>query len=275
MLVFPGCKINIGLRVVSRRDDGYHNLETVFYPVPVYDALEALPNRRSPNDEWTQTGLPIAGDPANNLCLRALALLRQELPPNTIPALRMHLHKAIPMGAGLGGGSADGAYMLRLLNEQFGLALPRQRLLNLALELGSDCPFFIDPQPCFAWGRGELMEPLPLQLSGYELVLVNPGIHINTGWAFRQIKPEQPATPLAELVQLPVAEWRQQVINDFEAPVAAAYPPVSQILEQLYAQGAVYAAMSGSGSTCYGLFAAGTVPPQAWPERYWYRVLAL
>jgi 4-diphosphocytidyl-2-C-methyl-D-erythritol kinase len=275
MLVFPGCKINIGLRITGRRPDGYHNLETIFYPVPVHDVLEVLPHRQGHTDEWTQTGLSIAGDPAHNLCLRAVQLLRQALPAGSIPPLRMHLHKAIPMGAGLGGGSADGAYMLRLLNEQFALALPQQQLLELALELGSDCPFFILNQPCFAWGRGELMEPVAVALTGYQLLLVNPGIHVGTGWAFGQLTPAPPATSLAELVQLPVAEWHHHIFNDFEAPVAAAHPAVGQLIATLYQHGAAYAAMSGSGSTCYGLFAAGTLPPQAWPEGYWWKMLTL
>lgn len=241
-------------------------METVFYPVPVNDVLEII--SCSIHDLHTQqekmdlvifsiSGLAISGSFNDNLCVKAYRLLKKDFPD--LPPVKMHLHKVIPMGAGLGGGSADGAFTLRLLNEKYQLNLTNTQLINYAVMLGSDCPFFIINKPCFAGSRGEMMEVISLDLSDYTTVLVNCGIHINTGWAFSQLgrttDQQEEARPLKNIIQGPVAGWKDILGNDFEQPVFRSYPALKDIKDALYSQGAVYAAMSGSGSTVFGLFA--------------------
>lgn len=254
MLVFPNCKINIGLRITAKRPDGFHDLETIFFPVPWCDALEIIESDRT---EITMSGIEIPGDPAGNLCIKAWHLLKTDFPG--LPAVEIHLHKTIPAGAGLGGGSSNGAFMLKALNTKFNLRLSQQRLLEYALRLGSDCPFFILNKPVVARGRGENMEPVPLNLSGYSLVLANPGIHVSTGWAFAQLSPAYPEIPVESLSALPVSKWAKAGMkNDFESPVFSHYPAIAAVQKTLLDRGAVFAAMSGTGSTCFGLF---TEPP--------------
>ncbi|HMP94888.1 MAG TPA: 4-(cytidine 5'-diphospho)-2-C-methyl-D-erythritol kinase [Phnomibacter sp.] len=273
MVSFSPCKINIGLCITGKRADGYHNLETVFYPVPVHEALEMLPAGNQL--QFTQTGIPLPGQPDANLCVKAWRLLKTHF-PQLPDGLHMHLHKAIPAGAGLGAGSANAAHTLLLANKLFGLALSTQTLLNLALELGSDCPIFIENAPCFAQGRGEILEPLPPFLKGHWLVLVNPGIHVSTAWAFSQIIPAPPAINLAEAVMQPINHWPHLIYNQFENPVIAQWPPVGAIKQALLNQGALYAAMSGSGSTVYGIFKEQpTLPPQLFESQYWVRQVRL
>jgi 4-diphosphocytidyl-2-C-methyl-D-erythritol kinase len=271
MVVFPNCKLNIGLNILEKRDDGFHNLETIFYPVPLTDALEVIRANDDTGDVlFSQTGNHIGGNIQDNLCVKAWHFLKKDFPQ--LPAIQMHLHKAIPMGAGLGGGSADGAFAIKLLNEKFNLGLSNSQLISYSLQLGSDCPFFIINQPCYASGRGERLQPVELSLAGYQLVLINPGIHINTGGAFAQLKNEPASNRLSkgllQAIQQPIAQWKHSVSNDFEATVFAAHPPIQQIKETLYRQGAVYAAMSGSGSSVYGLFDhyfdADGLFPDAW-----------
>ncbi|MES2004996.1 MAG: 4-(cytidine 5'-diphospho)-2-C-methyl-D-erythritol kinase [Bacteroidota bacterium] len=255
MVLFPNCKINLGLNIIRKREDGYHDLETVFYPVGLKDALEAirLPVTGSPSSvSFNSTGLSITGDAKNNLCIKAYHLLQKDFPE--ICSLQMHLHKAIPMGAGLGGGSADGAFALLLINQMCELNLTEEQLAQYALQLGSDCPFFILNKPCFATGRGEKMQPILLDLSAYHFVLVNPGIHVSTALAFSQIIPGKPTQSLADIIQLPVTEWKKGLVNDFEEPISQHYPAIATIKQELYRKGAVYASMTGSGSTVYGLF---------------------
>jgi 4-diphosphocytidyl-2-C-methyl-D-erythritol kinase len=254
MLSFPNCKINIGLNIVSRRPDGYHNLETVFYPVPLTDALELIRSdtRLETGVRFTQTGLIVAGNPADNLCVKAWQLLKKEYPE--LPAVEMHLHKVIPMGAGLGGGSADGAFALQLLNRFFQLDIPEEKLAALALQLGSDCPFFIHNRPAFATGRGENLEPIPLNLSKYRIVLVNPGIHISTAQAFTGIRPQTAALALKTAISQPLTAWKDSIVNDFESTVFPLFPALKEIKEELYRQGALYASLTGTGSTLYGIF---------------------
>lgn len=256
MLVFPNAKINLGLHITGRRPDGFHDIETVFFPLPLNDALEAVhAPAGSQGIRLSVHGQAIAGPEEDNLCVKAWRLLKKDFP--LLPAVQAHLLKNIPMGAGLGGGSADGAFMLRLLNDKFQLGIPVQQLLAYAAQLGSDCPFFILNQPCYATGRGELLEPIPLQLSGWRLVLANPGIHVNTGWAFSQLDPAlfgHPRAGLRQVVQQPVETWKGVLTNDFELPVFAQYPVIQALRDGLYRDGAAYAAMSGSGSTVYGLF---------------------
>lgn len=253
MITFPNCKINLGLNIISKRADGFHNLETVFYPVALKDVLEIVKQQHETNGvEFTSTGLAVDGDVNNNLCLKAYHILKKDFPP--LPAIRMHLHKAIPMGAGLGGGSADGAFTLKLLNEKFGLNLSTEQLIDYSVQLGSDCPFFILNQPCFAEGRGEKLQPINLNLSAYQFLIINPGIHINTGWAFSQIQPKQPAKSIKDIIDQSILTWKDELINDFEEPVFNIHPEIKGIKENLYSQGAVYASMTGSGSTVFGIF---------------------
>lgn len=256
MICFPNCKINIGLYITNRRADGFHDLETVFYPVNgLHDALEVTPAKA--NASLNVQGLAIEGEKQNNLVWKAYQLLKQRFPAK-VPELDIHLLKHIPMGAGLGGGSADGAFMLRLLNDYCRLELRNSDLADMALELGSDCPFFIYNSPQFATGRGEHMTPMPLlDLSGYSLQIVCPDVHISTRDAFSMITPRKPMFDLRRLAELPVSQWKDNISNDFEDPVFMKHPELSAIKQQLYNQGALYASMSGSGSAIYGIFEEG------------------
>lgn len=255
MIVFPNCKINLGLRILRKRDDGYHDLETVFYPLPFTDVLEIITDRHpapQENVRFSQSGLAVSGTEADNLCVKAYRLLKENYPD--LPAVQMHLYKNIPMGAGLGGGSADAAFTLKLLNEQYKLEIPAETLLQYALKLGSDCPFFLLNQPCLATGRGEKMEPVATTLHNHQLILVNPGIHVPTAGAFAGIEPGIPDEQLTAIICEPVEHWKDRLINDFEKTVFRRFPEIGQIKQALYRAGALYAAMSGSGSSVYGIF---------------------
>lgn len=250
MIRFPNCKINIGLNIVSKRQDGYHNLETVFYPIGIKDILEIV---RANETAFHCTGLTVTGSNKDNLCVKAYELLKKEFPQ--LPAVHIHLHKVIPMGAGLGGGSSNGAFVLSMLNDKFGLQLNDAQLQEYALQLGSDCPFFIVNKPSFATGRGENLSAVAVDLSQYTIVLVNPGIHVSTKEAFSLLQPQQPVKPIFNIVQQPVYTWKDELVNDFEKTVLQLHPPIRQIKQSLYNSGAVYAAMTGTGSTVYGIFA--------------------
>ncbi len=257
MVLFPNCKINLGLNITEKRTDGYHTIETVFYPVDLKDALEVVTNNQSNSSEslpinFSSSGISIPGDTANNLCIKAFQLLTKDFP--NIPPIQMHLLKIIPMGAGLGGGSADGAFTLKLLNEEYQLNLSQTQLINYAAELGSDCPFFIINQPCYATGRGEILTPISIDLSAYKIVLVHPSIHVNTKWAFEQLTPSKPAISVKTIIDQPIETWKEQLINDFEAPIIKMYPIINEIKNTLYQYGAIYASMTGSGSTVFGIF---------------------
>jgi len=258
---FPNCKINIGLKVIRKRDDGFHDIETIFYPLPIYDALEiikgpvTIPGSKSVSPsgiEFSVSGLPIKDDPGRNLCIRAFELIRKDFP--AIPPLRIHLHKAIPIGGGLGGGSTDGVFTLMLLNEKLKLNISRDKLLDYALQLGSDCPFFIVNQPCVGTGRGEVLQPLSIDLSTYSFVLVNPDIPIDTGWAFSNVSVNRSAKPLQQIITQPVESWKTDLKNDFEEIVVNHYRGLNEIKKTLYDHGALYASMTGSGSCFYGIF---------------------
>ena len=276
MIAFPNCKINLGLHIVAKRADGYHDLETVFYPVPLYDVLEIIQTSAIEKDPklWL-SGLKLKSAPDTNLCVRAYQLLKKDFPD--LPLVEIFLHKNIPAGGGLGGGSADAAFMLSLLNEKFRLGLGEDRLLNYALQLGSDCPFFILNKPCFAAARGEQMERVDLNLSPCTLVLVNPRIHIETKWAFAQIKPTSSRENLRTIISRPVEEWKHLLQNDFEQPVFSAYPEIAAIKNKLYESGAIYAAMSGSGSSVFGIFNSPwlTKNPGVFPAGYFVKEVSL
>ena len=252
MIQFPNCKINLGLSILAKRADGYHELETVFYPIAVSDALEILPSDKL---TLSQTGIAVPGDPDQNLCLKAYHLLKKDFP--SLPSVQMHLHKNIPMGAGLGGGSSDGTNALLILNQQFSLGLNDLQLIDYASQLGSDCPFFVYNKACHATGRGEVLTPIALDLSNYQFLLVHPGKHISTAWAFQQLTPNTKSKSIQSIIQKPMTEWKELLINDFEAPVFKAEPTLSNIKTQLYQLGAIYASMSGSGSSLFGIFPKG------------------
>ena len=261
MLLFPNCKINLGLKITRKREDGYHDLETIFYPIVLKDALEAIKSaldKQEPGVTFSGTGLPISGNPEDNLCVKAWHILKNDFPD--LPSIQLHLHKVIPMGAGLGGGSSDGAFTLQLLNQLFQLGLSQQQLIAYALRLGSDCPFFILNKPCFATGRGEKMEVIDMDLSGYRFVLVNPNIHLSTAQAFSQIKPGKPPQSISEIIQRPIQQWKDLLLNDFEISISHLHPVISEIKQELYQKGAVYASMTGSGSTVYGIFEKISTP---------------
>lgn len=256
MITFPDCKINLGLNVVERRPDGYHNLETVFYPVPITDALEVqamdelFPS--AVDCDLKVTNLVIEGDEQRNLVVRAYQLLKQDFPQ--LPRVHVHLYKNIPTQAGMGGGSSDCAFMLSLLNEQFALGLSKQQLIGYAARLGADCAFFILNEPAYAEGIGERLQPVDLRLQGMYLAVVRPDIPVSTKEAFSLIKPQRPGKNCRDIVMQPVETWREELKNDFEQSVFALHPEIALIKQQLYEQGAVYAAMSGSGSAVFGLF---------------------
>jgi 4-diphosphocytidyl-2-C-methyl-D-erythritol kinase len=252
MIFFPGAKINIGLRITGKRPDGYHDIETIFYPVGLSDALEFVAAESSTEkDNLTVTGIDTGGEPGSNLVMKAVLKLREE---RHFPYLNIHLHKAIPIGAGLGGGSSDAACMLKVLNRFFKLELDIIKLRAMALELGSDCPFFIDCVPALATGRGEIMTPVNPVLSGFYLVLVNPGVGVNTAEAYKNCHPSVPSSGLKDLTALPAKEWRELVINDFEDFAFKKHPVIRELKEELYRSGAVFSLMSGSGSSVFGIF---------------------
>ena len=256
MISFPIAKINLGLNVVEKRPDGYHNLQTVFYPVPIKDALEVhVMDEAFPSDydcDLKVTNITIEGDEQRNLVVRAYQLLKQDFP--TLPRIHSHLWKGIPTQAGMGGGSSDCAYMMLLLNQQFQLGLTDEQLIEYAAKLGADCAFFILSRPCYAEGIGEKLQPIDLSLSGYYIAVVRPDIPVPTKEAFSRIRPHYPALNCRETVMQPVETWRDTLINDFEESVFALHPEIGNIKQQLYDMGATYAAMSGSGSALFGLF---------------------
>ena len=256
MIVFPIAKINLGLNVVEKRPDGYHNLQTVFYPVPIKDALEVQQmDEGFPSDvdcDLKVTNIAIESDEQRNLVVRAYLLLKQDFP--TLPRIHTHLWKGIPTQAGMGGGSSDCAYMIRLLNALFDLQLSDEQMIRYAARLGADCAFFIKSEPCYAEGIGEKMQPIGLDLSEWYIGVVRPDIPVPTKEAFSRIHPHYPQVCPKEAVMQPVETWRETLVNDFEESVFALHPEIGAIKEQLYKMGATYAAMSGSGSALFGLF---------------------
>jgi 4-diphosphocytidyl-2-C-methyl-D-erythritol kinase len=248
MVSFPHAKINLGLNVIRKRPDGFHDLETCFYPVPWTDVLEIIPAK---NFGFSSSGLPIEGDSKNNLCVRAYNLLAKDF---NLPPVQIHLHKVIPMGAGLGGGSSDGAFTLRQLNASFALGISNEKLAGYAAHLGSDCAFFIEDQPKLATGRGEILSSIEISLKGKFIVIVKPDIHVSTADAFAGIVPRQSDINIREVVQLPITQWKLSLKNDFEETVFKKYPVIRDVKTRLYAMGAEYASMSGSGSSVFGIF---------------------
>ena len=250
MICFPNAKINLGLNVISKRTDGYHNIETVFYPVRLYDALEIVPAATEAM-RFSQTGIPVTGEPETNLVLKAYRLLQKDY---ILPEIDIYLQKNIPFGAGLGGGSADAAFMLKLLNDFADLHLSDKQLEEYASQLGADCAFFIQNQPVFAEGIGMIFTPVSVPLFGYYITIVKPKIHISTREAYAQVTPQSPKESIRDIITCPVETWKDRLVNDFEPSVFARFPEIGAIKQTLYEKGAVYASMSGSGSSVFGIF---------------------
>lgn len=248
MITFPNAKINIGLNVVSKRGDGYHNLETIFYPVKLCDALEMVEAGKT---GLSVSGIAIDGVSDDNLILKACRLLQHDF---DLPPVQFHLHKAIPFGAGLGGGSADAAFALKMLNEHFSLALSTHQLEKYASRIGADCPFFIQNRAVFATGIGNKFQPVELDLSSYHIVILKPGTSVATRQAYSQVVPTPPQKQLTEIIKSPIETWKDQMVNDFEISVFAKHPEIPDLKKLLYKSGALFASMSGSGSAVFGIF---------------------
>lgn len=269
MVSFPPCKINLGLNVISKRSDGYHDIETCFYPIPWTDGLEIVSAKAT---TFTTSGNVIPGNTDDNLCMKAYKLLQQDF---DLPPVHIHLHKAIPTGAGLGGGSSDAAHVLRMLNTMFNLNIDIEKLKHYALQLGSDCPFFITDNPMLGSGRGEVLEPVPADLTGKFIVMIKPNVHVSTREAYAGVTPSgKTGTVKNVLLNVPLKNWREQLHNDFENSVFQGHPQIGSIKQKLYEHGALYASMSGSGSTVFGLFEKPVVLQQHFPNvTYWSREL--
>lgn len=265
MVSFPPCKINLGLNVISKRSDGYHDIETCFYPIPWTDGLEIVSAKAT---TFTTSGNVIPGNTDDNLCMKAYKLLQQDF---DLPPVHIHLHKAIPTGAGLGGGSSDAAHVLRMLNTMFNLNIDIEKLKHYALQLGSDCPFFITDNPMLGSGRGEVLEPVPADLTGKFIVMIKPDVHVSTAEAYAGVTPSgKTGTVKNVLLNVPLKNWREQLHNDFENSVFQAHPQIESIKQKLYEHGALYASMSGSGSTVFGLFEKPVALQQHFPNAtYW------
>ena len=252
MLYLPNCKINIGLNVVSKRPDGYHNLETVFYPVPLRDNLEVNPlNDTDAPYRLTVGGAKVEGLAADNLVVKVYLALKEEF---GLPPVDIFLYKNVPMGAGLGGGSSDAASMMLLLNEMFALGLSPEEMERRIAPFGADCAFFVRNRPAYATGIGDELSPIPLSLRGKFILLVKPDVFVSTKEAYARVTPRPADYPLREAIMQPIETWRGTVVNDFEASVFPNHPELAAIKQTLYDMGALYAAMSGSGSTLFGIF---------------------
>ncbi len=248
MILFPNAKINIGLNITERRPDGYHNLETIFYPIKINDALEVVESHKL---TFTTSGLDIPGSMDDNLCVKGYHLLKKDF---DLPPVAIHLHKHIPIGAGLGGGSADAAFFIKLMNQKFELGLNIEQQQNYARTLGADCAFFIENKPVFAFEKGDEFESIKLDLSAYHIVLVMPDVHVSTAEAYRGVQPAAVKESLYDLINEPVASWKKLIKNDFEANIFKNNVAIRGVKADLYEAGALYAAMSGSGASVFGIF---------------------
>jgi 4-diphosphocytidyl-2-C-methyl-D-erythritol kinase len=283
LIVFPNCKINLGLRIKGKRADGYHDLDTVFLPLSMCDVAELLVAPDGQNAEPFElhsSGTPIESSPEGNLCYKAWKLLKTDFPG--MPAMTMYLHKAIPSGAGLGGGSSDAAFTLKLVNEAAVLGLSSLQLHDYALKLGSDCPFFLSNKPSYATGRGEQLQALDLAFDRYTIILIHPHIHISTGWAFRELASmnidQEVSLSGMDASSLPIEDWKNHIFNEFEPPVFSAYPQIGRIKELLYQSGALFASMTGTGSCVYGIFDQARTPSKINIEKsytvYYLKILS-
>lgn len=254
MIVYPNAKINIGLNVVEKRPDGYHNLETVFYPINLQDILdiqEIESDVPASGYRLKVTGTVLDGSPEDNLVVRAFKLLKQDY---DLPPVSLGLYKHIPTGAGLGGGSSDAAFTIKTLNDRFKLGLTVEQMEAYCVRLGADCAFFIQNKPVFATGIGNVFHPIEMNLQYKQLVLVKPDIFVSTKDAYAKVKVQHPERQLPELLAQPIETWKDTVMNDFEPSVFSKYPEIAAIKDKMYDLGALYASMSGSGSSVFGIF---------------------
>lgn len=265
MICFPNAKINLGLNIVAKRPDGYHNIETIFYPIACRDVLECVPA-----EEYSLqvSGIALDNNNHDNIVSKAYRLLAAEYP--SLQPCAMYLHKNIPSGAGLGGGSADAAFTLKLINDSQGLNISEDKLEEYASRLGADCPFFIRNQAVFAAGIGNQFTKINLSLKGYYIVLIKPDVHVSTAEAYAGVTPQATQKSLAELIQLPIEEWKHHIVNDFEAGIFEKHPEIKQVKEELYHQGALYASMSGSGSSVFGIFAQEVHLQDVFKEHFYW-----
>ena len=269
MICFPNAKINLGLNIISKRPDGYHNIETVFYPVNLSDALEIVP-AKDKGGVFKQTGISVDGDPQSNLVMQAYRMIQQV---SELPEIDIYLRKNIPFGAGLGGGSSDAAFMLKLLNDFANLNLLDEQLEEFAARIGADCSFFIRNRPVFAEGIGNLFTPIDLSLEGYYLVLVKPDIHVSTKDAYASVTPESPDESIINIIQQPVSTWKDKLVNDFEESVFPLFPAIGEIKQKLYDNGALYASMTGSGSSVFGIFEEEKELKELFPDSLVYCIV--
>jgi 4-diphosphocytidyl-2-C-methyl-D-erythritol kinase len=253
MLIYPNCKINLGLNVVEKRTDKYHNIETVFYPINWCDALEIIEDKSAnTNFNFTSTGIKIEGELENNLIYKAYQLINTN---KTLPPIKVHLHKVLPMGAGLGGGSADAAFFINTINTKFNLTISEQDRINIASNIGADCAFFINNTPVYATKKGNEFNSIKIDLSDYYILIVYPNTHCNTKLAYDSLKPKPANYNLKEIIEnTAVNTWKDVLINDFENSIFAKYPEIQLLKQNMYNNGALYASMSGSGSAVYGIF---------------------
>ena len=253
MICFPNAKINLGLNVTEKRSDGFHNIETIFYPIGWNDALEVVVAKKYSRKEFTLhlSGIPISGNTNDNLLYKAYKLMQHI---RLLPKIEVYLHKSLPMGAGLGGGSSDAAFFIKLLNEQFSLELTEFETLDISKKLGSDCAFFVKNSPVFAFQKGDIFTDISLDLSSLYIAVVYPNIHSNTKEAYSLITPQKPSQSVLEIIKQPIATWKTDLVNDFETSIFKLYPAVKKVKDDLYSLGALYASMSGSGSAVFGLF---------------------
>ena len=270
MVAFPHCKINLGLNVLRKREDGYHDIETVFFPIPVFDIVEIVSNNQT--TRYTNSGID-TGEYENNLCVKAYHLVKNDYP--SLPSASIHLHKRIPVGAGLGGGSSDASSVLLLINEKYKLGIPESKLFDYAIQLGSDCPFFLNDHASFATGRGEILSPVKLDLSEFKIVLVNPGIHVNTKEIFQKVIPSIPAKRIDKIIVQNVETWKQELENDFEKVVFPMHSELSEIKNILYRQGAEYASMTGTGSTLFGIYKKDKRIIPSFNKKYFVETISL
>ncbi len=250
MIFFPNAKINLGLNVIEKRTDGYHNIETLFYPVNLCDSLEIIIGGNK-DFSWSSSGLVIDGDFKQNLCFKAYSVIKNDF---KLPKIKIHLHKAIPFGAGLGGGSADAAFTLKGINKVCNLNLSNEQLEKYASKIGADCAFFIKNKPAFAEGIGDILSPININLDNYFFALIKPDDKISTPEAYSGITPKKPEYPINEIINLPIESWKNKLVNDFEESIFPNHPKIQQIKKQLYNMGAIYASMTGSGATVFGIF---------------------
>ncbi len=268
MVNYPNAKINLGLYITAKRTDGFHEIASCFYPIKWEEALEIIPSKAF---NFSASGIPVPGEISSNLIVKAYQLLQSK---HNLPPVSIHLHKSLPMGAGLGGGSSDASHTLKLLNSIFDLNLSQETLLEYSAQLGSDCAFFIYNNPCIASGRGEILTPFSLSLKGYYLLLIHPGIHISTSEAYAGVTPRSLTIPLENILNQAPEFWKDKLINQFEEHLFKQLPELATIKKQLYDMGAAYASMSGSGSAMYGIFKEKPVDFM-WPEHYKTKLIEL